>query len=234
MFFTVEPMINLGRPHVKVLSDGWTAVTRDRSLSAQFEHTIGVTDKGVEIFTPSPEGPRQAALFGTERAFPRLHDRAFAASMGLRLRRARMPNDRTATSEAALPRPSRAAAQALSGRPARQALADYEMLELVLFRAIPRRDVKPLAKELIEEFGSFAEVISAPVARLSKVKGLGDAAITELKIVQAAASRIGTRRGAEARQCCRRGRRCSIIAAPPWPSTTRKRSASCFSTSATN
>ncbi len=45
MFFTVEPMINLGRPHVKVLSDGWTAVTRDRSLSAQFEHTIGVTDR---------------------------------------------------------------------------------------------------------------------------------------------------------------------------------------------
>jgi methionyl aminopeptidase len=54
MFFTVEPMINLGRPHVKVLSDGWTAVTRDRSLSAQFEHTVGVTEKGAEIFTPSP------------------------------------------------------------------------------------------------------------------------------------------------------------------------------------
>jgi methionyl aminopeptidase len=56
MFFTVEPMINLGRPHVKVLSDGWTAVTRDRSLSAQFEHTIGVTASGVEIFTTSPKG----------------------------------------------------------------------------------------------------------------------------------------------------------------------------------
>jgi len=56
MFFTVEPMINLGRPHVKVLSDGWTAVTRDRSLSAQFEHTIGVTPNGVEIFTTSPKG----------------------------------------------------------------------------------------------------------------------------------------------------------------------------------
>ena len=49
-------MINLGRPHVKVLSDGWTAVTRDRSLSAQFEHTVGVTAAGVEIFTLSPEG----------------------------------------------------------------------------------------------------------------------------------------------------------------------------------
>jgi methionyl aminopeptidase len=56
MFFTVEPMINLGRPHVKVLSDGWTAVTRDRSLSAQFEHTVGVTETGVEIFTKSPGG----------------------------------------------------------------------------------------------------------------------------------------------------------------------------------
>ena len=56
MFFTVEPMINLGRPHVKVLSDGWTAVTRDRSLSAQFEHTVGVTPNGVEIFTTSPKG----------------------------------------------------------------------------------------------------------------------------------------------------------------------------------
>jgi methionyl aminopeptidase len=56
MLFTVEPMINLGRPHVKVLSDGWTAVTRDRSLSAQFEHTVGVTETGVEIFTLSPRG----------------------------------------------------------------------------------------------------------------------------------------------------------------------------------
>ncbi len=54
MIFTIEPMINLGRPQVKILSDGWTAVTRDRSLSAQFEHTIGVTDKGCEIFTSSP------------------------------------------------------------------------------------------------------------------------------------------------------------------------------------
>ncbi len=71
-----------------------------------------------------------------------------------------------------------------------EALSDYELLELVLFRALPRRDVKPLAKQLISTFGSFAEVISAPVARLTSVKGLGDAAITELKLVQAAASRL--------------------------------------------
>jgi methionyl aminopeptidase len=56
MFFTIEPMINLGAYGVKVLNDGWTAVTRDRSLSAQFEHSIGVTETGVEIFTKSPKG----------------------------------------------------------------------------------------------------------------------------------------------------------------------------------
>jgi methionyl aminopeptidase len=56
MFFTIEPMINLGKPHVKILSDGWTAVTRDRSLSAQFEHTVGVTQDGCEVFTVSPMG----------------------------------------------------------------------------------------------------------------------------------------------------------------------------------
>jgi len=70
------------------------------------------------------------------------------------------------------------------------ALSDYEMLELLLFRAQPRGDLKPLAKTLLEKFGSFAEVIAAPESRLAEVKGLGDASITELKIVQAAASRL--------------------------------------------
>ncbi len=56
MLFTIEPMINLGRPFVKILPDGWTAVTRDRQLSAQFEHTVGVTDEGCEVFTKSPKG----------------------------------------------------------------------------------------------------------------------------------------------------------------------------------
>jgi len=67
------------------------------------------------------------------------------------------------------------------------ALADYELLELVLFRAVPRRDVKPLAKALIAKFGSFAEVISAPPARLAEVDGVGELVITELKVVEAAA-----------------------------------------------
>jgi len=56
MFFTVEPMINIGRADVKLLDDGWTAVTRDRSLSAQFEHSIGITEDGHEVFTKSPKG----------------------------------------------------------------------------------------------------------------------------------------------------------------------------------
>jgi DNA repair protein RadC len=70
------------------------------------------------------------------------------------------------------------------------ALSDYELLELVLFRAIPQRDVKPLAKELIATFGSFAEVVGAPRARLVAMKGLGEAAVNELKIVHAAAQRL--------------------------------------------
>jgi methionyl aminopeptidase len=56
MFFTIEPMVNLGRPETKVLADDWTAVTRDKSLSAQFEHSVGVTATGCEIFTASPAG----------------------------------------------------------------------------------------------------------------------------------------------------------------------------------
>ena len=71
-----------------------------------------------------------------------------------------------------------------------EALADYEMLELLLFRAIPRRDVKPLAKALLAKFGSFAEVISAPPQRLAEVEGLGESAVVEFKIVQAAAQRL--------------------------------------------
>jgi methionyl aminopeptidase len=63
MFFTIEPMINLGGAAVKVLSDGWTAVTRDRSLSAQFEHTVAVTETGVEVFTLSPAGLDRPPLF---------------------------------------------------------------------------------------------------------------------------------------------------------------------------
>lgn len=70
------------------------------------------------------------------------------------------------------------------------ALSDYELMELVLFRALPRRDVKPLAKTLISKFGSFAEAVHAPDARLREVDGLGESAITEIKLITAAASRV--------------------------------------------
>ena len=72
----------------------------------------------------------------------------------------------------------------------RAALADCEPLELVLFRAMPRRDVKPYAKALRQRFGSFAETIAAPINRLTEVKGIGEAAALELKIVEAAARRL--------------------------------------------
>jgi len=70
------------------------------------------------------------------------------------------------------------------------ALTDYELLELVLFRALPRRDVKPLAKALIRKFGSFAEVVNAPAALLSEVDGVGESAVTEIRLVAATASRV--------------------------------------------
>jgi DNA repair protein RadC len=71
-----------------------------------------------------------------------------------------------------------------------EAIADYELLELVLFRSIPRQDVKPLAKSLLAAFGSFAEVIGASEARLRTVKGIGDATILDFKVVHAASRRI--------------------------------------------
>ncbi len=70
------------------------------------------------------------------------------------------------------------------------ALNDYEFLELILFRAMPRRDVKPIAKALLARFGSFAEVLAARPERLDEIAGLGEAAVTELKIVEAAARRL--------------------------------------------
>jgi DNA repair protein RadC len=92
-------------------------------------------------------------------------------------------------SNAALSRPPRTAiARFREAGP--EAISDYELLELVLFRAIPQRDIKPLAKKLIAKFGSFAEAVAAPPARLAELKGMGDAAITELKVVHAAASRL--------------------------------------------
>ncbi len=71
-----------------------------------------------------------------------------------------------------------------------EALADYELIELILFRAIPRRDVKPLAKVLLKKFGSFADVVAAPVARLKEVEGVSEGVAAEFKIVEASARRF--------------------------------------------
>ena len=71
-----------------------------------------------------------------------------------------------------------------------EALADYELIELILFRVIPRRDVKPLAKDLLKRFGSFAEVVAAPLARLKEIDGVSEGVATEFKIVEASARRF--------------------------------------------
>jgi DNA repair protein RadC len=70
------------------------------------------------------------------------------------------------------------------------ALSDYELLEMALFPALPRRDTKPLAKALLKKFGSFAEVLHAPVARLREVEGIGDASVNQIKLLAASASRV--------------------------------------------
>jgi DNA repair protein RadC len=70
-----------------------------------------------------------------------------------------------------------------------EALPDYELMELILFRAIPRRDVKPLAKKILARFGSFAEAVTAPRERLMEIEGVTDAVVTEIKVIQAAALR---------------------------------------------
>jgi DNA repair protein RadC len=97
------------------------------------------------------------------------------------------------------------------------ALPDYELLELILFRAAPRRDTKPLAKAILARFGTFAEALNAPGGAVSRGPRIGEAAITELKLVRAATLRL------------MRGEvRCSTIAAPPWGSRARSSSA-CYS-----
>ena len=133
MIFTVEPMINLGRPQVKILSDGWTAVTRDRSLSAQYEHSVGVTETGVEIFTVSPKGrpPTVHERLSTTRAADLPHFLGHRERLKTRFREL-----------------------------GAERLADYELLELILFQVVPRRDTKPIAKALLSRFGSFSEVLA--------------------------------------------------------------------------
>ena len=208
MFFTIEPMINLGKPHVKILSDGWTAVTRDRSLSAQFEHSVGVTATGVEIFTLSERhGEKQPpaepvrtlesrdgqpgyrhGLNPADPALPGCKTRLAAACWRRWPRRPRQPDDRTRR-DAALSRPSRAAARALSQRRARCA----ERLRIAgagaVSRRMPRRDIKPLAKIAAQDIRLVRRSHSCAAKRAcAKIEGIGDASITQLKLIAAAAT----------------------------------------------
>ena len=132
---------------MKVLNDGWTAVTRDRSLSAQFEHSVGVTETGVEIFTLSPKGWTSRLI-----------------SDGVTAWGIRPTTERPATASACATRFLKGGADAMP---------DYELLELTLFAAMPRRDTKPLAKALLARFGSFAEVIAAPPRAAAGNQGRG-------------------------------------------------------------
>ena len=99
------------------------------------------------------------------------------------------------------------------------AIPDYELLELILFRAAPRRDTKPLAKALLARFGTFAEAVNAPEELLREVPGIGEAAVTELQARARGSAQADARRGA--------------IAARPWALSPRRNSASSSSTSAT-
>jgi hypothetical protein len=91
------------------------------------------------------------------------------------------------------------------------ALSDYELLEMALFAALPRRDTKPLAKSLLKKFGSFAEVIHAPEALLREVDGIGDASVNQLKLIAAAAT-ASPRASSSNAPRCRHGTTSSTIA----------------------
>ncbi len=180
MLFTIEPMINLGKPAVKILSDGWTAVTRDRELSAQFEHTVGVTETGVEIFTLSPAG---------------LSIRSGRSAAGCLI-----TQQSTMQRDEGLDRDDSEAEPHYIGHRQRlrsrfvafgaESMPDYELLELVLFRVVPRRDVKPMAKALIQRFGSFAEVVMARPDLLMEVPEITANIAHEMKLMAAVAHRI--------------------------------------------
>lgn len=126
-----------------------------------------LSEPALPLFAPAPKGPEPVAAPPAARSAPRLP--SYIRDHRKRLR------ERFMTGGAA-------------------AMPEYELLELILFRAIPRQDVKPLARRLIETFGDFNRVITAPPARLRGVDGVGDAVVLELKLVEAAATRLARAR----------------------------------------
>ena len=166
MIFTVEPMINLGRPQVKILADGWTAVTRDRSLSAQFEHSVGVTETGYEIFTLSPKGltpPRRRSMTGFDDKagdVPHYHDH-----------RERLRERFHEIGGAEPPRLRAARADPVPGDPADRHQADRQ-------------------GSCCRNSAASARCSPRPPARLMEVDGIGEKAAHHLKVIYAAAQRF--------------------------------------------
>ena len=204
-------MINLGGYGVKVLNDGWTAVTRDRSLS-----------RAVRTF-----GGRHREW---RRDLHALAQRLGQAPLSLMFRAPSSPRRCWKSRRIMLGHRERLRARFLERR-RRRACPIMSCWRLVLFAAIPRRDVKPLAKSLLERFGSFADVIAAPRERLMEVKGVGEAVIAiNLKIVEAAALRLAKTQSARQARAAAPGPRCSIIARRRWRARPMKNSACCSST----
>ena len=172
MIFTIEPMINLGRPHVKILSDGWTAVTRDRTLSAQCEHSVA-SPKPATRCSPNP---RPTCSIRWRRG----------ADVG-------EPDGAPETDSAAPPPHYLGHRERLRERFAQlggDAFSDAELLELVLHVVIPRRDTKELAKALLKRFGSISAVLAAPRERLREFDGFGEVTLVNFKVFQAVAQRF--------------------------------------------
>ena len=204
----IEPMINLGRPDVLILDDGWTAVTRDKSLSAQWEHTIAVTEDGHEVFTLSPAGRTPAAL-------RRLRLRPMAgekkpdhASHRKRLRR-----------------------RFLDGGAA--ALPDYELLELLLTMAIPARRREASRQGA---HGPLQDLrCGRERQRRRSQDGRGPGARSRPSPSRSCGPRriACCRRSSPARTCCRASTPSSPTARPSWRSSNASSSASCSSTART-
>ena len=249
MFFTVEPMINLGRPAregaVRRLDRG---DARPLAVGPVRAHHRGDGDRRARSSRPRPRAstsrPTGPERFPSSRTIANApgtqHPCGVSAACSVRMPRTLKHETRKSEENGGLaegPPHYLGHRERLRDRfreAGADAVTDYELLELVLFRAIPRRDVKPLAKALIAKFGSFAEVLAAPPQRLARDQGRRRSRHHRAQDRAGGGQPARARRRSRSGRCCRPGRRCSTIAAPRWRSPTRSSSASCSSTSATS
>ena len=197
MIFTIEPMINLGRPHVKVLSDGWTAVTRDRSLSAQYEHTVGVTKRRLRSLhavagRARPSGPSRLTAFAQgDLVGDDTDERGFFGELPAAMAGKRVAQTSSSKTRSRITWAIATACAIASGNAGATALPDYELLELLLFRLIPRRDTKPCRQGAdcpLRLSGRGAGRAGSTCC--AEVKGVGEAVALDLKVVAAVAQRM--------------------------------------------